>query len=468
MGSARCQVGDWRDWPRARRARVRLTEGVQAQQFGDSCDCACRKLVDERERCLGANDESVAAVSHAATQSESEYVRLRSCTGVDDIPRPFAQPSTVYRGRESERESRSRTAPPETTDRDLPPAITGMASYGTSRALAGAIHLTRLSNRVRKSRTVSNESPSTVRPRDPEPPLDRPRTPRTPQDPVRSTHSELHHLDAVTPAKSDRLREQRPPRDDAVIEPIPRPAPPSPRTAPIEPRARPLEATPAPLQPTSPPSLDPVTPPPSADPPRPSLAPTAPLPSPPAAPVEPIAPAPTPETVPIPDIPEPELAPSPLTTAPSSNATISKVPSSKFGRLLHYGGEAASLRWAAALGASTVGTSQTDASFAFSPGRLTGLAASLGWGMASEAVFRPGGSASSGAADGTDAVPKRRSLLMSEANLERLVSKLGKMRGAALKLGQFMSIQGASRASLYEWNGFRRRAVQRKTRSSNG
>lgn len=30
---------------------------------------------------------------------------------------------------------------------------------------------------------------------------------------------------------------------------------------------------------------------------------------------------------------------------------------------------------------------------------------------------------------------------MSEANLERLVSKLGKMRGAALKLGQFMSIQ---------------------------
>ncbi|BGP51514.1 hypothetical protein JCM10450v2_007460 [Rhodotorula kratochvilovae] len=30
---------------------------------------------------------------------------------------------------------------------------------------------------------------------------------------------------------------------------------------------------------------------------------------------------------------------------------------------------------------------------------------------------------------------------MSEANLERLVGKLAKMRGAALKLGQFLSIQ---------------------------
>jgi aarF domain-containing kinase len=31
---------------------------------------------------------------------------------------------------------------------------------------------------------------------------------------------------------------------------------------------------------------------------------------------------------------------------------------------------------------------------------------------------------------------------MTEANIKRLVSKLSKMRGAALKLGQFMSIQG--------------------------
>lgn len=33
---------------------------------------------------------------------------------------------------------------------------------------------------------------------------------------------------------------------------------------------------------------------------------------------------------------------------------------------------------------------------------------------------------------------------MSEANIKRLVSKLSQMRGAALKLGQFMSIQGLS------------------------
>lgn len=31
---------------------------------------------------------------------------------------------------------------------------------------------------------------------------------------------------------------------------------------------------------------------------------------------------------------------------------------------------------------------------------------------------------------------------MSEANIERLVNKLSRMRGAALKLGQMISIQG--------------------------
>lgn len=31
---------------------------------------------------------------------------------------------------------------------------------------------------------------------------------------------------------------------------------------------------------------------------------------------------------------------------------------------------------------------------------------------------------------------------MSDANIRRLVATLGRMRGAALKLGQFMSIQG--------------------------
>ncbi|TKA54847.1 hypothetical protein B0A53_02656 [Rhodotorula sp. CCFEE 5036] len=140
--------------------------------------------------------------------------------------------------------------------------------------------------------------------------------------------------------------------------------------------------------------------------------PAPPAPAVPATPAEPAEPAATPsisisEPEPVAavpeDLPEPAiLLPEEQTTATPYNGSVSKVPSSKFGRLLHYGG----------------------------------LAASLGWGMASEAVSSrrpPQGDSST--------PPQRRSLLMSEANLERLVSKLGKMRGAALKLGQFMSIQ---------------------------
>ena len=37
---------------------------------------------------------------------------------------------------------------------------------------------------------------------------------------------------------------------------------------------------------------------------------------------------------------------------------------------------------------------------------------------------------------------------MSDANIRRLVASLGRMRGAALKLGQFLSIQGMSCASM--------------------
>jgi len=36
------------------------------------------------------------------------------------------------------------------------------------------------------------------------------------------------------------------------------------------------------------------------------------------------------------------------------------------------------------------------------------------------------------------------SLMLSEQNMERLVAKLSRMRGAALKLGQMMSFQGRS------------------------
>ena len=36
------------------------------------------------------------------------------------------------------------------------------------------------------------------------------------------------------------------------------------------------------------------------------------------------------------------------------------------------------------------------------------------------------------------------SLMLSERNMERLVARLSRMRGAALKLGQMMSFQGMS------------------------
>ncbi|KAG6844309.1 hypothetical protein H0H87_007879 [Tephrocybe sp. NHM501043] len=84
---------------------------------------------------------------------------------------------------------------------------------------------------------------------------------------------------------------------------------------------------------------------------------------------------------------------------PVRNLQSSKVPSSRIGRLFHYGG----------------------------------LAASLGYGAASELIRRTGGSSSEG----------QSSVFMTEANIKRLVSKLSQMRGAALKLGQFLSIQGS-------------------------
>lgn len=76
----------------------------------------------------------------------------------------------------------------------------------------------------------------------------------------------------------------------------------------------------------------------------------------------------------------------------------STVPSSRYGRLWQYGG----------------------------------LAASMAFGAAGEGLRKATGSG--GATDG--------SLMLSPANIERLVAKLSKMRGAALKLGQMMSFQG--------------------------
>ena len=83
----------------------------------------------------------------------------------------------------------------------------------------------------------------------------------------------------------------------------------------------------------------------------------------------------------------------------------SRVPSSRFGRLWQYGG----------------------------------LATSLALGAAGESFRRA-----------TGANPSNKgSLVLSSANMERLVSKLSKMRGAALKLGQMMSFQGRPCSNTY-------------------
>ena len=66
-------------------------------------------------------------------------------------------------------------------------------------------------------------------------------------------------------------------------------------------------------------------------------------------------------------------------------------------------------------------------------GRLwqyAGLGTSMAFGAVSETVRRAAGGDDSG------------SVMFSAANMERMVAKLSKMRGAALKLGQMLSIQG--------------------------
>ncbi|UOH82312.1 hypothetical protein LQV05_005009 [Cryptococcus neoformans] len=94
----------------------------------------------------------------------------------------------------------------------------------------------------------------------------------------------------------------------------------------------------------------------------------------------------------------------PLITLPEDEETpvilrASRVPASRLGRLFHYGS----------------------------------LAASLSWGAASESIRR--------STAGNSGEKTGGSVFMSDANIRRLVSTLGRMRGAALKLGQFMSIQ---------------------------
>lgn len=72
-----------------------------------------------------------------------------------------------------------------------------------------------------------------------------------------------------------------------------------------------------------------------------------------------------------------------------------------------------------------------------------GLAAGLSYGAATEAVRR--------ATSSEESVVEQSSLFMSEANVRRMVDKLSRMRGAALKLGQFMSIQGNAYSTRVRW-----------------
>ena len=75
----------------------------------------------------------------------------------------------------------------------------------------------------------------------------------------------------------------------------------------------------------------------------------------------------------------------------------SRVPSSQLGRLWHYGG----------------------------------LATGMAFGVVGESIRRATGNGGDGG-----------SLILSAGNMTRLVGKLSRMRGAALKLGQMLSFQG--------------------------
>ncbi|KAK0555741.1 hypothetical protein OC844_006021 [Tilletia horrida] len=179
---------------------------------------------------------------------------------------------------------------------------------------------------------------------------------------------------------------------------------PAPALAPSPPSAPESE-----LRVESSPSPAAATPAPEPAPPRPKLAP------------KPVTVAEVPPAPPLsPSEPKPSVAPSPSTTSASADADAdavakadeydpenipraaplraAKVPSSRLGRLMHYGSLGAGLAWGAA------------GSF------LSG-----------------GGAGSSGG-----------NAFIGEANLRRLVDKLSTMRGAALKMGQFMSIQDSN------------------------
>jgi aarF domain-containing kinase len=86
-----------------------------------------------------------------------------------------------------------------------------------------------------------------------------------------------------------------------------------------------------------------------------------------------------------------------MSTKPPYQMRESRVPSSQLGRLWEFGG----------------------------------LAASMAFGAAGERFNRS-----------TSNYGEQGSFMLSAGNMDRLVAKLSKMRGAALKLGQMLSFQG--------------------------
>jgi aarF domain-containing kinase len=134
------------------------------------------------------------------------------------------------------------------------------------------------------------------------------------------------------------------------------------------------------------------------------------------------------------------------TTPPAEDATIQKpldIPSSSTDAETHKLAESImkeSATESEAATATSLGQTQTQAPYEMRESRVPesrfgrlwqygGLATSMAFGAVGEGFKRFTGSGADG------------SLVLSEANMNRLVAKLSKMRGAALKLGQMMSFQ---------------------------
>ena len=92
----------------------------------------------------------------------------------------------------------------------------------------------------------------------------------------------------------------------------------------------------------------------------------------------------------------------------NKNARESKVPSSRLGRMINFGN----------------------------------LAAGLGAGAINEMARRALGQSKNGNGDlSTSVIDSSRSVFLTEENIQRIVDTLCKVRGAALKLGQMISLQ---------------------------